>query len=146
MFSCSMNQNLLIPDVSWPVTPKCDAYFLEGQTTQTRSWTLSKKASHLGVTGWVMMFYCSMNQTLLIPDVSWHVTPKCDAYVLEGQTTQTRSWTLSTKASHLGVTGWVMIFYCSMNKTFLITVLSWPVTPRCDAYFLQGQTTLSEVV
>ena len=82
-----MNQILLIPDVSWPVTPKCDAYVLEGQTTQTRSWTLSTKASHLGVTGWVMMFYCSMNQILLIPDVSWSVTAKCDAYVLEGQTT-----------------------------------------------------------
>ena len=82
-----MNQNLLISDVSWLVTPKCDAYVLEGQTTQTRSWTLSKKASHLGVTGWVMMFYCSMNQILLIPDVSCPVTLKCDAYVLEGQTT-----------------------------------------------------------
>ena len=49
-----MNQILLIPDVSWLVTPKCDAYVLEGQTTQTRSWTLSKKSVALGVLGHVV--------------------------------------------------------------------------------------------
>ena len=110
---------------------------VQGQPTQTLHWTLSPRASHLGVTGWVMMFYCSRNQTLLITVVSWPVTPKCDAYILEGQTTQTRSWTLSKKSVALGVFGYVVKIKVGLlikpnNFAFLIWLTrrsTWPVDP-----------------
>ena len=31
-----------------------------------------------------------------------------------------------------------MMFHCSRIQTLLITVVSWPVTPKCDAFVPRG--------